>query len=214
VGFAETLRDEEIEPAERRRFAAAIESSAQRMQRVVDDLLDLSRIESGGWRPSPATLDLSTIVGDVLLPCQSAAERKGITLDADLPPEATVQADPTALRQILSNLIDNAIRYTASGRITVFAERASDGVWIGVRDTGIGIAPEHLPRIFERFYRVDDARSREAGGTGLGLAIVKHLTEAHGGRVRAESVLGRGTTIAALFPSAVPIGSSTMGAEP
>jgi signal transduction histidine kinase len=203
-GFAETLRDDELDPEHRRRFAAAIENSAQRMQRVVDDLLDLSRIESGGWKPSPVRLDLAAVIGDALLPCQPSAERKGLVLDVELPPDlTTIHADPTALRQILGNLVDNAIRYTTDGRITAFAEPAPDGVWIGVRDTGIGIAPEHLPRIFERFYRVDAARSREAGGTGLGLAIVKHLTEAHGGRVRAESAPGRGTTIAAYFPSAV-----------
>jgi signal transduction histidine kinase len=170
----------------------------------VDDLLDLSRIESGGWKPSPARLDLAAVIGDALLPCQPSAERKGVVLDVELPPHlTTIHADPTALRQILGNLVDNAIRYTTDGRITAFAEPAPGGVWIGVRDTGIGIASEHLPRIFERFYRVDAARSREAGGTGLGLAIVKHLTEAHGGRVRAESTPGRGTTITAFFPSAV-----------
>jgi signal transduction histidine kinase len=203
-GFAETLHDEAIEPAQRRRFAEAIQTSAQRMQRVVDDLLDLSRIESGGWKPSPAPIDLAAFVGDALLACRPTAERKGIALDASIPRDATtVVADGTAVRQILSNLIDNAIRYTAAGAVTVFAERTAGGIWIGVRDTGVGIPREHLPRIFERFYRVDAARSREAGGTGLGLAIVKHLTEAHGGTVRAESAPGRGTTIAAFFPDAV-----------
>ncbi|HUF31358.1 MAG TPA: ATP-binding protein, partial [Gemmatimonadaceae bacterium] len=202
-GFAETLLDEEGEPAQRRRFAEAIQSSAHRMQRMVDDLLDLSRIESGGWKPAPTTLDTSVVVGDTLLPFRPAAERKGITLDVDIAPDVrTVYADATALRQILSNLVDNAIRHTAAGgRVTAFATVEDNGVWIGVRDTGVGISPAHLPRIFERFYRVDAARSRDGGGTGLGLAIVKHLIEGHGGRVRAESVQGSGTTIAAFFPS-------------
>jgi two-component system, OmpR family, phosphate regulon sensor histidine kinase PhoR len=204
-GFAETLRDDDVEPEQRRRFADAIQSSAQRMQRVVDDLLDLSRIESGGWRPSPATLDVAAAVGDATLPCRPAAERKGLALETEIAPDAsTVVADPTAIRQILGNLIDNAIRYTAHGRVTVFAERVPDGIRIGVRDTGAGIAREHLPRIFERFYRVDAARSREAGGTGLGLAIVKHLAEAHGGRVEADSVPNRGTTVAVVLPSVTP----------
>ncbi len=204
-GFAETLLDEDEEPAQRRRFAEAIKAGAHRMHRMVDDLLDLSRIESGGWKPAPTALETSVIVGDTLLPYRPAAEGKEITLDVDIAPDAqTVYADATALRQILGNLVDNAIRHTGpGGRITAFASVEDNGVWIGVRDTGVGIAPAHLPRIFERFYRVDAARSRAGGGTGLGLAIVKHLTEAHGGRVRAESVNGRGTTIAAFFPSAV-----------
>jgi signal transduction histidine kinase len=204
-GFAETLLDEDEEPAQRRRFAEAIQASAHRMHRMVDDLLDLSRIESGGWKPAPTALDASAIVGDTLLPYRPAAEQKGITLDVEIAPDVqTVSADATALRQVVSNLVDNAIRHTAAGgSVTAFARAEDNGVWIGVRDTGVGIAPAHLPRIFERFYRVDAARSRAGGGTGLGLAIVKHLTEAHGGRVRAESVNGRGTTIAAFFPSGV-----------
>lgn len=112
-----------------------------------------------------------------------------------------VFADQTAARQILSNLAENALRHTASGKVELFSQAEDDGTWIGVRDTGSGIAAEHLPRIFERFYRADPGRSREAGGTGLGLAIVRHLTEAHGGRVRAESTVGAGTTIAAWFPT-------------
>jgi signal transduction histidine kinase len=116
-------------------------------------------------------------------------------------PAATLRADPVAVRQVLSNLIENAVRYTPrGGTITVFSAGEKGGVRLGVRDTGSGISAEHLPRIFERFYRVDPARSRAAGGTGLGLAIVKHLVEAHGGRVSAESIPGTGTTVSAFFP--------------
>src|SRR5205809_5893086 len=116
---------------------------------------------------------------------------------------ARLAADPEALRQVLTNLFDNALRYTpAGGRITVSLDPAPGGVTVSVADTGSGIAPEHLPRIFERFYRADPGRSREQGGTGLGLAIVKHLVEAHGGRVEAHSMLGRGTTIRMFFPEA------------
>lgn len=103
---------------------------------------------------------------------------------------------------MLGNLVDNAVRHTATGGVVLFSKRHERGVLVGVRDTGVGIAPEHLPRIFERFYRVDPGRSREQGGTGLGLAIVKHLVEAHGGRVRAESEVGVGSSITALFPAA------------
>ena len=115
----------------------------------------------------------------------------------------TLSADPLAVRQVLSNLVENAVRYTPSaGTVTIFSRVEGSEVVLGVRDTGAGIPQEHLPRIFERFYRADPARSRAAGGTGLGLAIVKHLVEAHGGRVHADSAPGRGTTIALRFPGA------------
>jgi signal transduction histidine kinase len=113
-----------------------------------------------------------------------------------------VDADPTAFRQIISNLVENAVRYTREGSVTLRTRLGEAGVWVDVRDTGIGIAAEHVPRIFERFYRADPARSREQGGTGLGLAIVRHLVDAHGGRVEAASALGRGTTISVLLPFA------------
>ena len=113
-----------------------------------------------------------------------------------------VWADREALQQILTNLFDNAVRHTpGSGRVSVHAAIEPDQTVVSVSDTGVGIAPEHLPRIFERFYRVDPARSREAGGTGLGLAIVKHLMESHGGKVQAESTPGSGTTIRLHFPT-------------
>jgi len=105
---------------------------------------------------------------------------------------------------VLSNLVENAVRHTAAGRVAVSTERAAAGVWLVVRDSGEGIAAEHLPRIFERFYRADPGRSREQGGTGLGLAIVKHLAEAHGGRAEAESRRGEGTAIRVLFPEPLP----------
>jgi signal transduction histidine kinase len=114
----------------------------------------------------------------------------------------SVSVDPEALRQIFTNLFDNALRHTPrGGRVRVLASPAGDDVIVRVSDTGTGISAEHLPRIFERFYRVDPGRSRQEGGTGLGLAIVKHLVEAHGGSVSAESELGRGTTILLTFPA-------------
>jgi signal transduction histidine kinase len=111
-----------------------------------------------------------------------------------------VSADPTAFRQVVSNLVENAIRYTHEGSVTLRTRLGEHGTWVDVLDTGVGIAPEHLPRIFERFYRVDAGRSREQGGTGLGLAIVRHMVEAHGGRVESASAVGRGTTISVMFP--------------
>jgi signal transduction histidine kinase len=205
-GFAETLADDDMPAEQRRHFAEAIVVNARRMQRIVDDLLDLSRIESGGWRPNPAVVDLRVVAPEAIEAARDAANRKGVALVLAVPDDACcVWADATAVRQIVGNLVDNAVRYTSAGSVTVFAEAdASGGTWVGVRDTGTGIPAAHLPRIFERFYRVDPARSREAGGTGLGLAIVRHLTEAHGGRVEATSAVGRGTTIRAWFPPQPP----------
>lgn len=201
AGFAETLRDEQLAPADRARFVSTIESNARRMQRIVDDLLDLSRYESGGWKPSVERNDLRGVVTDTFTAVQRAADAKGLTLAYEGDDATEVVADPTALRQVLANLVENAVRYTSQGSVTVAARRDAGGTWIRVSDTGSGIPPEHLGRIFERFYRVDPHRARDQGGTGLGLAIVRHLVEAHGGQVTAESVLGRGTSISAFFPA-------------
>ena len=202
-GFVETLLDDELPHDLRRQFLGMAGGNVRRMQRIVDDLLDLSRIESGGWLPNPAELDVAALASEVASPMQDAARDKGVSLGVRVAPDAlTLYADSTAARQILSNLVENALRHTSAGEVVLFSEKDDGGVWIGVRDTGAGIAASHLPRIFERFYRADPGRSREAGGTGLGLAIVKHLAEAHDGRVRAESDLGVGTTIAAWFPAA------------
>ena len=199
-GYAETLLDDGIPQEQRRKFVQTIHDNATRMQRIVDDLLDLSRIESGGWRPVVTQVDVAGMVQDVFTAVQSAASAKGLALVAEVSPDAThVRVDPTAFRQILTNLVENAVRYTREGSVTVRTRRSDDGVWVDVSDTGIGIAAEHLPRIFERFYRVDAGRSRAEGGTGLGLAIVRHLVDAHGGRVEASSVVGRGTTISVLL---------------
>lgn len=200
-GFAETLGDETLEPEQRRQFMSAILSNTRRMQRIVDDLLDLSRIESGGWTPNPATVDVEAVAVEVLSGMQARGAAKGIALRVDVEPGAkAIDADPTAIRQVLANLVDNAVRHTTAGEVVVQARVAHGGVALTVRDTGAGIRAEHLARIFERFYRVDSARSRDEGGTGLGLAIVKHLVEAHGGRVSAASELDQGTAIETWFP--------------
>jgi signal transduction histidine kinase len=202
-GFAETLTQELSADAQQARFADTIRSNAERMQRLVDDLLDLSKIESGGWTPQPTLLNADHAIGDAIMSLQDEARRKGIDLVADVADDARhLRADPIAVRQIISNLVENAIRYTPErGRIVVFTRSDKSSAVLGVRDSGTGIPAEHLPRIFERFYRVDPARSRVGGGTGLGLAIVKHLAEAHRGSVRAMSSIGEGTTIEVLFPA-------------
>ncbi len=198
AGYAETLV-QEAAPGPAREFAATILKNARRMQQLVDDLLDLSRIESGGWRPKPEVLAVEHAALAAWEPFRDTATQRGIAFDLAAG-AATVYSDPDALHQILTNLFDNAVRHAPGGRIAVRAREQPEGTTIEVADTGSGIPPEHLPRIFERFYRVDPARSREAGGTGLGLAIVKHLAEAHGGRVEAQSTIGRGTTIRLWFP--------------
>jgi signal transduction histidine kinase len=201
-GFAETLSTELASHQQHAQFAETIRQNAERMQRLIDDLLDLSRIESGGWTPSPTEVDVAAVAAEAAAAYRDEANRRGndirISVDANA---AKLRADPVALRQALGNLVENAVRYTPTGgTITIFARSEDHGVAIGVSDTGTGIPAEHLPRIFERFYRVDAARSRAGGGTGLGLAIVKHLVEAHGGRVRAESRVGHGTTVILFFP--------------
>jgi signal transduction histidine kinase len=204
-GYAETLVDDGDMPiVSRQAFLQTILSNTRRMQRIVDDLLDLSRIESGGWRPNPVWSRVPDTVADVMLAVKPAAAAKNVVVRADIPRDAEkVFADPTALRQVLGNLVENAVRHTAEGTVRVVARREGDTITLAVSDTGIGIPPEHLPRIFERFYRVDPARSREQGGTGLGLAIVRHLVEAHGGHVTAESEAGVGTTILTTWPTPV-----------
>jgi two-component system, OmpR family, phosphate regulon sensor histidine kinase PhoR len=201
-GFAETLQDRDVPAEMRAEFAKTIFNNTQRMQRIVDELLDLSRIETGHWRPRPESIPITDVAAEVFGRVAAAANEKSIALDKTIEPGAeTIYADRTALEQILLNLIENAIRHTGTGgRISIRTKREGGGVSLAVDDTGSGIPPEHLPRIFERFYRADSGRSREAGGTGLGLAIVRHLVEAHGGNVSAESVVGAGTTIRIFFP--------------
>ncbi|HTD83539.1 MAG TPA: ATP-binding protein [Gemmatimonadaceae bacterium] len=199
-GFAETLQDPGVPSDRRAEFARTIFSNTQRMQRIVDELLDLSRIESGHWQPHPQVARIADVTREIFSRVDETAKSKAVALDTNLQAES-VFADRTALEQILFNLIENALRHTsAGGRITVQTARVEKGVSLIVRDTGSGIPAEHLPRIFERFYRVDAGRSRESGGTGLGLAIVRHLVEAHDGNVTAESTIGTGTSIRIFFP--------------
>lgn len=201
AGYAETIVSEAEAEAPARHFAGTILANAKRMQRLVEDLLDLSRIESGGWHPVPRVVDLSASARDAWTAFAETAQDRGVTFDQKVPAALSIAVDPDALRQILTNLYDNSLRHTPrGGTITVWAAPAGEGVVLEVRDTGSGIGAEHIPRIFERFYRADPARSRDQGGTGLGLSIVKHLVEAHSGRVDAESAPGKGTTIRIVLP--------------
>ncbi len=208
-GYAETLLTDAPEPDTARRFLGTILDNARRMQRLVDDLLDLARIEAGRWQPEPEPVDVRDAALAMWNEFAERAAARGVLFEVDIGPGAgTVEADADALRQVLTNLFDNSLRYTARGGRVVCRSRLEDaGVAIGVVDNGSGISHEHLPRIFERFYRADHSRSREEGGTGLGLAIVKHLVEAHGGRVYAESERGAGTTVTCWFPGELGAGS-------
>lgn len=202
-GYAETLLGNPDDPAMERRFLEIILNNARRMQRLVDDLLDLSRIESGRWSPDPEPTLVAEIAVEVWDGLADRAAQRSVEFALDLAPDAALATiDPDALRQVLTNLLDNAIRYSGpGGRVTCRTRRLDGEFELAVVDTGAGIASEHLDRIFERFYRVDPSRSRDEGGTGLGLSIVKHLIEAHEGLVMAESLLGHGTTIRCLIPA-------------
>jgi len=207
-GYAETILADRPDLALERRFLTTILNNSRRMQHLVDDLLNLSRIESGRWVAVVEAVDVAAAAREAWAALGDRAAH-GVELVLDPAPDSpTVDADPDAVRQILTNLFDNSLRYTpAGGRITCWTRAENAGVTLGVSDTGQGIASEHLPRIFERFYRADASRSRDEGGTGLGLAIVKHLVEAHDGHVIAESERGRGTTILCWFPNATADGS-------
>lgn len=199
-GYAETLLGDHPDEATSRRFLETILQNARRMQSLVDDQLDLSRIEAGHWRPAPREIQTEAALRDAWAAgAQASRVQHAFSVSVAHGAEA-LHVDPDALRQVLANLYDNARRYTpAGGRISATAAPDGSGIRVSVRDHGSGIGSEHLPRIFERFYRADPSRSRAEGGTGLGLAIVKHLVEAHGGRVWAESTLGEGTTIHCWF---------------
>jgi two-component system phosphate regulon sensor histidine kinase PhoR len=204
-GFVEALEDGALsEPDKAGRFLGKIRVHADRMAALVEDLLELSRLESGRQAPNWETVLPGDLAEDTLASFTHAAAGREIALRHHDGQAPAVTSDPERLLRILGNLVDNAIKYTApGGRVEIESEaRPEGGALLRVRDNGPGIAPEHLPRIFERFYRVDAARSRELGGTGLGLSIVKHLAQAFGGSVAVASVEGRGTTISVTLPEA------------
>jgi len=202
AGYADTLLGDRPDAETTTRFLKVIRSNAERMQHLVDDLLDLARLESGSWQPQLEELDVRRAAEEAWGPFAERAAAAGVTFTATVPDGLRAWADTEAVRQILANLFDNGLRHTpAGGTIDFAAEAVDQGTQLAVRDTGTGIPAEHVPRVFERFYRADPARSREHGGTGLGLSIVKHLVEAHSGRVDLTSAVGRGTTVRVTLPS-------------
>jgi two-component system phosphate regulon sensor histidine kinase PhoR len=188
-GAAETLLAGAMaDPEAARQFTEMIARQAERLSRLTQDLLDLSRVESGQWVMQLERLELQPIVQAVLGLHATRAAQKGVSLTSAVAPGVAALADGRALEHVLVNLVDNAIKYTPSGgKVTLSAEAGERDVVLSVLDSGPGIDAHHLPRLFERFYRADPGRGREHGGTGLGLAIVKHLVEAQGGEVGVES---------------------------
>ena len=209
LGFVETLSDDKAgaDPKVRARFLKVMFDEARRMQRLVEDLISLSRIEAEKYRVPATEVDLQQLMDEVHAELADAYDNRGEDLvtdiQADVPP---VVGDRAQLSQVLHNLIGNAMKYGKSGTPVVSRlwMDQTGMVRISVSDEGEGIAPEHLPRLTERFYRVDAGRSRSLGGTGLGLAIVKHIIERHRGRLDITSVVGKGTTASILLPSGPP----------
>ena len=207
LGYAETLADDDdLDAATVARFGATIRTESRRMLRIVEDLMSLSRIEADRFRAPADTIDLTEVLIEVIANAAPSRTANGceIKFDAagDLP---EVRGDRSQLVQLFDNLVTNAVRYGCEkpgACVTVTLAAVPDGVEAMVIDQGPGIAREHLPRLTERFYRVDDARSRESGGTGLGLAIVKHIVERHRGTLDIDSTIGIGTRVRVVLPAA------------
>lgn len=202
-GFAETLLEGAMhEPESLRKFLGIIGKHAERLHAIFNDLLTLARLEagSGEGQIEVATQKLSEIVREAIDACSANALAKSISLSSSVEDDIRVAVNQSLMQQAFVNLIDNAIKYSDSGAsVSVSAEREGEFVRCMVTDTGPGIEATHLPRLFERFYRVDQGRSRQMGGTGLGLAIVKHIAQVHGGRVEVQSRLGNGSSFSILL---------------
>ena len=203
-GFAETLEDGALnDPETAHRFVRIISGQADRLNSIIEDLLSLSALEQSGDSPllQLEEADLCDVVAVALGVIGPKAEAKSIDLVEDCPDSLFSRVSPPLLEQAVVNLVDNAVKYSPVGSaVDVTLEERADEIVISVRDEGPGVSREQLPRLFERFYRVDKARSRDLGGTGLGLAIVKHIAQVHGGRVSVDSVVGRGSTFRIHLP--------------
>lgn len=202
LALVETLEDGALDdPEHNRRFLAIIRRNAERMRLLMNDILELSTIEAGKINLERHEVALGELVDAICDTLAVRAEERQVTLQQEVAADIVVYADARRLEQMLTNLLDNAVKFTGAGGFVTITHRLEDGYdCISVKDTGPGIAPEHLPRLFERFYRVDRARSRDLGGTGLGLAIVKHLARAHGGEACVNSQLGHGASFTIKLP--------------
>jgi two-component system phosphate regulon sensor histidine kinase PhoR len=202
-GFVETLLDGAVDdPILSKKFLAIVGRQAERLNLILTDLLTLAKLEVGGEaRVETEDKNLSDLVQVAIDECSHRAQAKEMLLNSQFRAELVVRANSSLVEQALVNLIDNAIKYTENkGEVRVEIRKEGDFAEIRVSDTGPGIDSQHLSRLFERFYRIDQGRSRQLGGTGLGLAIVKHIAQVHGGRVSVESVVGKGTTFSLFLP--------------
>lgn len=201
-GFAETLLDGAMKDEQTLEyFLSIIWKESERLQTLVQDLLDLSKIEQQGFRLHLETVDLADLLREIAVMFQQKSEEKGIDFYLHAPKSVYMEGDANRIKQIFINLITNALTYTPKGgKVELMIEEKEKEILVHVKDTGIGIDEQEIPRIFERFYRVDKARGRNSGGTGLGLAIVKHLVEAHHGHITVKSTVGKGTTFTVHFP--------------
>jgi two-component system, OmpR family, phosphate regulon sensor histidine kinase PhoR len=206
IGYTETLREqaEDIDSATRERFLSVVHDEARRMQRIVEDLISLSRIEAEKLIAPTDAVALRPLIEHALESARRTADERGSTLVSEVADDLPeIAADRSQVLQLLDNLVMNALRYGDPGTaVTISAHGEGAMVHLEVRDEGEGIAPEHIKRVTERFYRVDTSRSRSIGGTGLGLSIVKHIVERHRGRLNIESELGKGTSVHVLLPVA------------
>ena len=206
IGYTETLRDQgdELDRETRERFLSVVDDEAHRMQSVVEDLISLSRIEAERFSTPTDAVELGPIIRQVVDNSRHAAKERNATLEVDVASDLLpIAADSGQILQLLDNLVTNALRYGSAGTpVAVSAANEGAMVHMIVADQGEGIAPEHIKRVTERFYRVDTSRSRALGGTGLGLSIVKHIVERHRGRLTIESKVGEGTRIHVLLPIA------------
>lgn len=204
LGFIETLQGPaKSDPAALTRFLEIMRTQAKRMARLIDDLLSLSRVEMSQHRQPVDTVNLDLVIRQMADTLKPMADERGITITLDLPDNASwVQGDRDELLRVVENLVENAIKYgRAKGHVTIALKRQADTHCMSVIDDGLGIPAEHLPRLTERFYRVNETASRENGGTGLGLAIVKHIVNRHRGKLSIESEPDRGSTFKVILPA-------------
>jgi len=204
-GYLETLLDDPQQPpGELVRILEVMERHSERLTTLVDDVLSLARLEAPESHLDLVEIPLRPFLSEILRDWEKRFAAKQLRAELDVPADLPrMQADEGRVQEVIYNLLDNAVKYSQpGGQITVRAELAGDKVRVSVSDQGVGIPARELPRIFERFYRADKARSRELGGTGLGLSIVKHIAQIHGGTAEAASEVGRGTTISVLLPLA------------